>query len=78
MNDNLEFHRTYRSIINITWIIIIFVSVILLILSLIFNDNQWFTWNVSYLLGAMVNIFAFNLLKNNVANITADVKSSIS
>lgn len=78
MNDNLEFHRTYRNIISITWMIIIFVSIILLILSLIFNRNDLWYWNISYLLGAMTNMFAFTLLKNNIANITADATSSIS
>lgn len=79
MNENVEFQKAYRSVISIALLIIIIVSAILLTLSLLFNrGDSWFTWNVSYLLGGAVNLFAFNLLKNNVANITADAKSAIS
>ena len=79
MNDNLVFLKTYRKIIRIAWIVMISLSIISYLISIVFFKNfDWYMFPLSFLLGAMTNIFAFNLLKNNVANITDDVKSAIS
>jgi len=78
MNDNQDFNITYQKIIGISWIIMISVIILLSSGSLIFAQIPWYSLPLSYLLGAMTNIFAFNLLKNSVANISADSRASIS
>ncbi|QVK17785.1 ATP synthase subunit I [Mycoplasmatota bacterium] len=78
MSDNQDFNTTYQKIIGISWVIMISVIIILSLVSIIFLSEQpWYSLPISYLLGAMTNIFAFNLLKNNIANITADSKNAI-
>lgn len=78
MSDNQDFNNTYRKIIGISWGIMISVSIILIVVSIIFFAKQpWYILTISYVLGAMTNIFAFNLLKNNIANISADNTSAI-
>ncbi len=78
MSDNQDFNTTYRKIIGISWLIMISVSIILSLVSIIFLAKQpWYILTISYILGAMTNVFAFNLLKNNIANISADNTSAI-
>jgi hypothetical protein len=85
MNDNnLEFQIAYSKIIKLSWIIIIAVASIITILGTVaylsdwaINDQDytWYKWPLSYILGAMVNLFAFNLLKININTLSSDNKS---
>lgn len=76
-NENLEFQLTFSKIIRISWIIMLILSIVVIIISLFFDLNYWYSWSVSYLLGAIVNLFAFNLLKNNISSLTSEVKRGI-
>jgi hypothetical protein len=78
MNDNQELQLTYNKVLGIAWVVMAVGSVLYLILGLIFNQSLWYAWTLSYVLGAMVNFFTFNLLRNNVMGLTGDVKSGIS
>lgn len=78
--QNDEFQETFSQIISISWKIILGATILSLIIGLIFSYTQWFedvpstwyAWPLSYLLGAMVNLFAFNLLKNNIATLSSN------
>lgn len=79
MNENYELQNLYRKIISISWIIILSVSVILTIISLIFFPGElWYKLTLSFILGSMTNLLAFNLLKNNVSNVTSNARKAIS
>ena len=79
MNENEVYQATYRNVISISWLIMLSVSILLIFISLLFfKDELWYKLSLSYLLGAMTNIFAFNLLKNNIANISSNTKNVIS
>jgi hypothetical protein len=85
MNDNnLEFQIAYSKIIKLSWIIIIVVASIIAVIGIITDMRNWVTndqyytwykWPLSFVLGAMVNLFAFNLLKNNISALSSDNKS---
>lgn len=79
MNENYELQNLYRKIISISWIIILSVSVILTVISLIFFPGElWYKLTLSFILGSMTNLLAFNLLKNNVSNVTSNARKAIS
>ncbi|MDF2699144.1 MAG: hypothetical protein K0Q49_700 [Haloplasmataceae bacterium] len=79
MDENIELDTLYRKVINLSWVVLICISVILGMLSLIFFPNiLWYKLSLSYLLGAMTSIFAFNLLKNNVSNLSSNARRAIS
>lgn len=78
-DNNIEFQMTFSKIVSIAWIITLVVSSMILIVSLVFYYGGWFnwpetwySWPISFILGSMVNLFAFNLLKNNIGTITGN------
>lgn len=79
MKKNDEYKTAFSKIITISWIIILSVTTVVTIISLILYYGKWFdfslywySWPLSYLLGTMVNLFAFNLLKNNIASLSSE------
>src|SRR5690554_7225076 len=75
--DNNEFRQAVSKIINISWKIIFIGIIIVSSITVIFYfgyniPKYWYSWTLSYLLGTMVNLFAFNLLKNNINTLTFD------
>jgi hypothetical protein len=77
-NSEVELQKTYGMIITIGWILTIIITIVLTILNFIFYKDVWYAWPVSFILGAMVNFFTFNLLRNYIVSLTSDVKSGIS
>jgi hypothetical protein len=80
-NHNQEFDKAFSKIVFYAWVIIIIITSIVTIASLIFYfggwykfPDYWYSWPLSYFLGAMVNLFTFNLLKKNIALISGDSK----
>ncbi len=77
MDENLEFYTLYHKVIRISWLIILIMCLLLLIISLVFfPENLWYKLSLSFLFGSMTNLFAFNLLKNNVMNSTSNFRKA--
>jgi|GEM_PF-1890352 len=72
-----EMYAVYQRIIRLSWLIIAVISTFLTLINIIFFlDLGWYHLPLSYLLGAMTNLLAFNLLKNNIHKITDDKRKA--
>lgn len=81
-SSNDEFNKIVSKIVGYAWLILIIISIVLLVANLIAYfkydySPMWYTWPLSYVLGAFVSLFAFNLLKKGIktANATSTMKN---
>jgi len=74
-----EMYAVYQRIIRLSWLIIAVVSSILTLINIIFFGHlDWYHFPLSYLLGAMTNLLAFNLLRNNILKLDDDKHKAVS
>lgn len=77
-----ELMEVYSKVITNAWLIMIGLTVIYTVVGLTFyfggwlgnQPKTWYEWPLSFILGAMVNLFTFTLLKNNIAAFSKDSK----
>lgn len=80
-SEDETFKKTASGILRIAWFLLLSITLLLVVANIIAYysfefSNYWFEWPVSYLLGAIINIINFNILKLALSNPNYVPKSS--